>query len=166
MRGSIPLTPTNKRNEGIKMKVYLASPFFNVDEIHIYNRAIEILRGQHDIDLFVPREHTIPNGWDMPNHVWAENVFAVDLLALQKAEVVVVLNHGLYSDTGTAWECGYAYALNKQVVMVNYGYDDTEYSLMMLNGCSSVVSFGDLCIHTLREILKKRMNYADEFEQK
>jgi nucleoside 2-deoxyribosyltransferase len=148
------------------MKVYLASPFFNEEEIHIYNRAIEILRGQHDIDLFVPREHTIPNGWEMPNHQWAENVFAVDLLALQKADVVVVLNHGLYSDSGTAWECGYAYALNKQVVMVNYGYDDTEYSLMMLNGCSSVVSFGDLCIHTLHEILKKRMNYAAEFEQK
>jgi nucleoside 2-deoxyribosyltransferase len=148
------------------MKVYLASPFFNETEINIYEKVIALLREEKDIDLFVPREHTIPNAWEMPNHQWAENVFAVDLLALQKAEVVVVLNHGLYSDSGTAWECGYAFALNKQVVMVNYGYEDTKYSLMMLNGCSSVVSFGDLCIHTLREILKKEMNYAEEFEQK
>lgn len=148
------------------MKVYLASPFFKDEEIAIYNRAIEILRGQSGIDLFVPREHTIPNGWDLPNHIWGENVFAVDLLALQKSDVVVVLNYGLYSDSGTAWECGYAYATGKQVVVVNYGYDDTEYSLMMLNGCASVVSFGDLTIWTLKDILKKQMDYRNEFEQK
>ena len=148
------------------MKVYLASPFFEAGEIAIYNKAIQLLRSQPDIDLFVPREHTIPNAWDLPNHIWAENVFSADLLALQKAEVVVVLNHGLYSDSGTAWECGYAYATGKVVVNVNIEYYDTPFSLMMMNGCTTTVSFSDLMIYTLKTILKKNLNYSAEFEQK
>jgi nucleoside 2-deoxyribosyltransferase len=147
------------------MKVYLASPFFNEREVKIYNQVINNLRSQANVDLFVPREHTIPNAWDLPNEVWAENVFAVDLLALQKADVVVVLNFGMYSDSGTAWECGYAYALGKKVVNVCVGYDKA-FSLMMLNGTNCVVSFADLSLWTLEEILEDEMDYTSEYEQK
>ena len=114
------------------MKVYLASPFFNDKELKIYNEVINHLRAQ-GIDLFVPKEHTIPNAWDLPNHLWGENVFAVDYLAIQQSDVVVVLNFGMYSDSGTAWECGAAFALGKTVVNVLCG-GNTEYSIMMVNG--------------------------------
>ena len=147
------------------MKVYLASPFFNETEINVYEKVIALLREEKDIDLFVPREHTIPNGWEMPNHQWAENVFAVGLLALQKAEVVVVINHGMYSDSGTAWECGYAYALGKKVVNVCVGCDKA-FSLMMLNGTNCVVSLADLIHWTLEEILEDEINYTNDYEQK
>lgn len=122
------------------MKIYLASPFFNEQETTIYNNVIELLR-KENLDVFVPREHTIPNGWDMPNHLWAENVFAVDYVALSQCDVVVVLNFGMYSDSGTAWECGCAYAMGKQVVNVLCGDNETEYSLMMLNGTNIVVDY-------------------------
>ena len=147
------------------MKVYLASPFFNNEENNVYSNVIDILRGQEGIDLFVPKEHTIPNAWDLSNRVWAENVFAVDLLALQKAEVVVVINHGMYSDSGTAWECGYAYALGKKVVNVCVGYDK-DFSLMMLNGCNTVVSLADLERWCLTEILEENLTYIEGYEQK
>jgi len=148
------------------MKVYLASPFFNNEEKNVYKNVIDILRSQEDIDLFVPQEHTIPNAWDLSNRVWAENVFAVDLLALQKAEVVVVLNHGMYSDSGTAWECGYAYALGKKVINVCIGGDDKAFSLMMLNGTNCVISIADLIHWTLDEILEDEINYTSDYEQK
>lgn len=148
------------------MKVYLASPFFNREENIVYHNVIDILRNQEGIDLFVPKEHTIPNAWDLSNRVWAENVFAVDLLALQKAEVVVVLNFGMYSDSGTAWECGYAYALGKKVVNVCIGGDDKAFSLMMLNGTNCVVSLYDLIHWNLEEILEGDFNYASDYEQK
>ena len=119
------------------MKVYLASPFFNERENEVYERVIAELRSEGH-DVFVPKEHTIPNAWDLPNAVWGENVFAVDILGIQKCDVVVVLNFGMYSDSGTAWECGYAYALGKKVVNVLCG-DDNTYSLMMLNGCNTYV---------------------------
>ena len=148
------------------MKVYLASPFFNETEINIYNKVIALLREEENIDLFVPREHEIPNGWDMPNHQWAENVFAVDLLALQKAEVVVVLNHGLYSDSGTAWECGYAYALGKKIVNIIVGKWEEEYSLMMLNGSNITIPFETLALWKLKKILKTTESGVKNFLQK
>lgn len=149
------------------MKVYLASPFFNETEINVYEKVIALLREEKDIDLFVPREHTIPNGWEMPNHQWAENVFAVDLLALQKADVVVVLNHGLYSDSGTAWECGYAYALGKKIVNIIVGKWEEEYSLMMLNGSTITIPLDTLVVWELKDILKsEKENCAKDFLQK
>lgn len=147
------------------MKVYLASPFFNDEEKNVYRNVIDILRSQKNIDLFVPQEHTIPNAWDLSNRVWAENVFAVDLLALQKADVIVVLNYGMYSDSGTAWECGYAYALGKKVVSVCVGYDKA-FSLMMLNGCDTVVALADLDHWLLTEILEENLSCIYEYEQK
>lgn len=147
------------------MKVYLASPFFNEEENNVYHNVINILRSQKDIDLFVPKEHTIPNAWDLSNRVWAESVFAVDILGIQKADVVVVLNFGMYSDSGTAWECGYAYALGKKVVNVCIGYDK-DFSLMMLNGCDTVVPLSDLDHWLLEEIIEGNLTYIEGYEQK
>ena len=147
------------------MKVYLASPFFDTEEKNVYQNVIDILRSQDNIDLFVPQEHTIPNAWDLSNRVWAENVFAVDILGIQKADVVVVINYGMYSDSGTAWECGYAYALGKKVVNVCVGYDKA-FSLMMLNGTNCVISLADLTLWTLEEMLEGEINYTSDYEQK
>lgn len=135
------------------MKIYLASPFFNEKEIAKYEEVINLLR-KDDLDVFVPKEHTIPNGWDLPNHIWAENVFAVDYLAITQCDVVVVLNFGMYSDSGTAWECGVAYALGKKVVNVLCGDNDTEYSLMMLNGTNITITFDDFRNTLFCHILK------------
>lgn len=134
------------------MKIYLASPFFHAEEQVMYEEAIRILRSQ-GLNVFVPREHTIPNGWDMPNHVWGESVFSVDYLALIQCDVVVVLNFGMYSDSGTAWECGCAYALGKKVINVLCGGDDTEYSLMMVNGTTATVSLEDFRYNFLEECI-------------
>lgn len=124
------------------MKIYLASPFFQEEEIKVYDRVIEILRRQN-LDVFVPREHEIPNGWDIDNQHWAECVFVVDRMAIEQCDVVVVLNFGMYSDSGTAWECGYAYAKGKRVINVLCGDEEMDYSLMMLNGTDIVIPLAD-----------------------
>ena len=139
------------------MKVYLASPFFNEEELKIYNEVIELLRSEDNLSVFVPREHTIPNAWDLSNHIWGENVFAVDYLAITKCDVVVVLNFGMYSDSGTAWECGCAFALSKKVVNVLCGADDEEYSIMMVNGTTATV--------TLNELRYSHLKYCIQFEK-
>lgn len=139
------------------MKVYLASPFFNEEELKIYNEVIKLLRSKDDLSVFVPREHTIPNAWDLPNHIWGENIFAVDYLAITKCDVVVVLNFGMYSDSGTAWECGCAFALGKKVVNVLCGTENEEYSIMMVNGTTATV--------TLNELRYNHLKYCIEFEK-
>lgn len=117
------------------MKIYLASPFFNEKEILIYEEVIKKLRKNHEV--YVPREHTIENGWDLSNKEWGKRVFDMDVEAIDNCDMVVALNWGMYSDSGTAWECGYAYAKNKKIVNIICD-KEKEYSLMMLNGCNLV----------------------------
>lgn len=117
--------------------IYLAAPFFNKEEIEIYNRAIERLRAQ-GYKVFVPREHEIPNAWEMSNREWAKSVYTADFKAIEQSKIVVALNFGMYSDSGTAWEMGYATALNKTVVQVLCGDDNTVYSLMALSSADMV----------------------------
>ena len=148
------------------MKVYLASPFFNEKEKKIYNLVISSIRRQEGIDLFVPQEHTIPNGWDMPNYLWAENVFAVDLLALQQSDVVVVINYGLYSDSGTAWECGYAYATGKKIIHILANDENDNYSLMMLNGGHYTIPLRYFRMTPIQDILDYKMTVIKWCEQK
>ncbi len=144
------------------MKVYLASPFFNDEENKYYEEMIKILRDEGH-KIFVPKEHEIPNAWDLPNAIWGESVFAVDILGIQKSDIVVVLNHGMYSDSGTAWECGYAYALGKDVVNVLCG--EGNFSLMMLNGCNTYIKFDDFSKWFLEHLIQGK-NIKPDIEQK
>ena len=124
-------------------KIYLASPFFDATECHYYHRAIEALRSA-GYEIYVPQEHSIEGGWEMPNEEWARRVFAEDVDAIRTSDVVMILNFGLYSDSGTAWEADYAKALGKRVVQVLCGGDNAVYSLMMLSSADKIVNFNQL----------------------
>ena len=120
-------------------KIYLASPFFNFEELVVYKETIRRLRSA-GYSVHVPQEHEVENAWDYSNADWAKRVFDMDIDAIHECDVVMVLNFGMYSDSGTAWEAGFAAALGKEVVQVLCGYDNATYSLMMINGCNKVVS--------------------------
>jgi nucleoside 2-deoxyribosyltransferase len=126
-----------------KPKLYLASPFFNDKELRYYRRAVEKLR-LSGYEVFVPQEHEIEGAWEMSNEEWAEKVYIMDEKAIWNCDVVIVLNFGLYSDSGTAWEAGYARAHGKKVVQVLCGGDNAVYSLMMLSSADRVVNFEQL----------------------
>ena len=49
--------------------------------------------------------------------VWAKKVFDMDVEELDDADLVFALYLGHYSDTGTAWEIGYAYARGIPVLL-------------------------------------------------
>ena len=125
------------------MKIYLASPFFNTEEIVIYCNVIHDLR-EAGHEVYVPKEHTIENAWDLSNKDWANEVYLADTYAIADCDCVMVLNFGMYSDSGTAWEAGFAYAFNKKVVQVLCGGDNATYSLMMLGGCHKIIHLRDV----------------------
>lgn len=125
------------------MKIYLACPFFNIDEILKYETAIEGLRAR-GYEVYVPREHTIDGAWEMSNQTWAGYVFDEDVRAINESEVVIVMNFGMYSDSGTAWEAGYAMAAGKRVIQVLCGEPNTTYSMMMISSADKVVSFRNI----------------------
>lgn len=125
------------------MKIYLASPFFNDEELKYYRLAVEKLR-LSGYDVFVPQEYSIENAWEMSNEEWADKVYTMDCYAMHDCDVVIVLNFGLYSDSGTAWEAGFAKALGKRIIQVLCGGDNAVYSLMMLSSADKVVTFDQL----------------------
>lgn len=100
-------------------KVYIASPFFNEKEIDVLSK-VEIMLKQRGLDVFSPREHEVRDG-NVGKPEWSKQTFSNDKKAIDWCDVVVMLYWGNYSDSGTAWECGYAYATNKKVVVLHLG---------------------------------------------
>ena len=71
----------------------------------------------------------------LSNEDWAKQVFEMDIQAIDNCDEVVVLDFGLYSDSGTAWECGYAFAKGKKITTVSLTNGDS--SIMIINGSHS-----------------------------
>lgn len=140
-------------------QAYLASPFFKNKEIHVYDEVIKILK-EKGYDLFIPRDHEVENAWGKSNTEWARDVFIADLNALNKADIVFVINHGMYSDSGTAWECGYAYAKEKMVVniLVDTMQKDKSFSLMMINGADMTIPLELLESVDIDKLLESEQN--------
>lgn len=91
--------------------IYIAGPFFTDKEKAFLKNLIRSVKKMFpNEELFIPMEHFIPNGENLSNNEWAEAVFKMDVEALNKCNHVIAAYSGLYSDTGTAWEIGYAYA--------------------------------------------------------
>lgn len=120
------------------MKIYLASPLFTDYERQKVKEWAARLRGCGR-EVYVPMEHSIENAWELPNYEWAKKVFDEDIKAIQEADEVYCIYYGLYSDSGTAWECGFAYALGKPVHLIDESND--EVSLMMVNGAENLQDF-------------------------
>ena len=99
--------------------IYIAGPFFTDKERAFLKIVIESVKKFFpNEELFIPMEHFIPNGENLSNNEWAEAVFKMDVEALNKCDRVVAAYLGLRSDTGTAWEIGYAYAKGIPVDLV------------------------------------------------
>jgi nucleoside 2-deoxyribosyltransferase len=91
------------------MKIYLAGPLFTTAEREFNVRLAARLR-EAGHEVFLPQEIDDPQG---P----ARAIFEADVAAIDAADVVVANMDGPDPDSGTCWECGYAYG-KKPVVLV------------------------------------------------
>ena len=99
------------------MKIYLASPFFNDKELYNYKKVLDILKTKN-LEVYAPLQNEISRE-NKTKEQWAIQTFSKDIEEIKKADAVVMLFYGLYSDSGTSWECGYAFAIEKPVVVVH-----------------------------------------------
>lgn len=118
------------------MKIYLASPFFNEKELENVKIAEKILK-ERGFSLFSPRLNEVRTDENTQQSWWSKETFMNDKKFIDWADVVVMLYYGGYSDSGTAWECGYAYGTNTPVVVVQLGEDS---NLMVHEGCHSNIT--------------------------
>jgi nucleoside 2-deoxyribosyltransferase len=90
------------------MKIYLAGPLFSAAEREFNARLAALLREQGH-EVWLPQEIE-------QRDKTAKEVFRKDVEGIDWAEVVVANMDGADPDSGTCWECGYAY--NKKPVIV------------------------------------------------
>ena len=134
------------------VNVYIAGPFAEPHHREALLHMIDIVRNtlnRSEVldNLYIPMEYKVkgdfqkPDGtWNLPNHVWAKDVFQADIAAIENADVVIVLYDGRKGTTGTAWEIGYAYAKNIPVVGYIPEYARKEpMSLMVLNSFAGLL---------------------------
>lgn len=106
-----------KKIEPLKRKVYLASPFFNEEELFHVKNAEDVLRAK-GFEVFSPREAQLPE-FEFGSYEWRTNVFRNDINHIKNADFVFAIIGDNYDDTGTAFEVGYAYAIGKPVYVYN-----------------------------------------------
>lgn len=121
-------------------KIYIASDLFSQERRDIINRFAKALRliGH---EVYVPHEHSVPNGNEMNNSEWAKKVFAEDVAAIDACDDLLYICEGMTGDIGSAWECGYAYAKGKtiRVEELNEGDGSGKISLMVAQSSSTEI---------------------------
>lgn len=122
--------------------IYLASPFFKEFELECVKRAEEILLGR-GFELFSPRLHEVRENKDKNPSLWAEKTFEMDRDNIDKADYMVMLYHGGYSDSGTAWECGYACGKGIPVIAV-HTVKTADANIMISESCNANISLDEL----------------------
>jgi len=90
------------------MKIYLAGPLFSTAERDFNARLAQLLREKRH-EVFLPQESEQESM--TPKQIFDEDVRGVD-----SADVVVANMDGPDPDSGTCWECGYAYGKKYIVV--------------------------------------------------
>lgn len=127
------------------MKIYLAGPFFNKSEIESNDKLSNIVKSIFpDDEIYVPKSLKVEKDGEVLDHyVWARNIFIYDVANLDNADLVVAHYGGLYSDTGTAWEIGYAFAKGIPTIVVLTD-PDVQQSLMPYFGCYQVATFDNI----------------------
>jgi nucleoside 2-deoxyribosyltransferase/predicted secreted protein len=131
-----------------RYRVYLAAPLFSEAE-RSYNTALADLLRQHLFEVYVPQETGDDTAHrDMPEHA---KIYEQNKNALHDADLVVAVIDGADADSGTAWEMGYAAALNKPVFALRTDFRRVgihEHVNLMLEQSAIVVKNRDeLLVH-------------------
>jgi nucleoside 2-deoxyribosyltransferase len=118
------------------MKIYLAGPLFTSAEQE-FNRQLCSALQNAGHDVWLPQEHE-------PRDRTATAIFDEDLKGMDWAQVIVGNMDGPDPDSGTCWECGYAYR-KKPIILYRTDFrqagdvDDTPFNLMMFASANAVI---------------------------
>jgi nucleoside 2-deoxyribosyltransferase len=111
------------------MKVYLASPFFNEEEIEVVEFVEKTLAAK-GLEVFSPRKDQLPE-LKFGTREWANAIYHNDIKHVEWADVVVAVHS---DDSGTNMEIGYAVKAGKPVII----FDDNTMlfrNLMLTESC-------------------------------
>lgn len=131
-------------------KVYVAASFAYTSPEKTAARKADIERivdlvktAAPSFDFYLPHQLKIPNAWSMTLEQWSEKVFMADLAALQSADIVLFISYGKENNSGSVWECGYAFAIDRPVITISMAPRSPE-SLMITSSATAILKEKDI----------------------
>jgi len=95
------------------MNIYFAAPLFTMAEKEFNKRlATTIEEKDKNINIFLPQENSV---FDEYGEFLSKETFDSDLKAIDNCDLVLAILDGSDADSGTCYECGYAY--NKKKIL-------------------------------------------------
>ena len=104
-------------------KIYIAGPdVFEKNSIQIGKKLVQLC-AEYGYEGLYPLDNVVD--FSQEKQKIAQDIFQANVAMIQEADIVIAnLNQfrGKEADSGTVWECGFAYGLGKKV----YGYMDKK----------------------------------------
>ncbi|MDD1676016.1 MAG: nucleoside 2-deoxyribosyltransferase [Methanomicrobiales archaeon] len=94
-------------------RIYLAAPLFSEAEKR-YNVYVRDLLVREGYDVYLPQEQRERVAEAISDE--DQEIFTRHLITLNRSDVIVAVCDGTDTDSGTAWEMGYAHAQNIPVI--------------------------------------------------
>ncbi len=125
-----------------RLKIYFAAPLFTLAERR-FNRELA-----RELSAAVPRCEVILPQVRAAKYIVDRkpdfDAIVHDCIAqIDRADLLVVILDGSDSDSGTSWECGYAFARDKPIVGVRTdlrGSEDDGLNAMLRRTCREVIA--------------------------
>jgi nucleoside 2-deoxyribosyltransferase len=127
----------------MKKTIYFAGPLFTQGERMWNLRLTEIIKTRKkDLEIFLPQEQekeAIVRG--IPDF---GKIFRICIDGIDSSDIIVAILDGSDSDSGTCFECGYAFSRGKPIIGVRTdirGGHDNGLNAMLNHSCDSVILF-------------------------
>lgn len=128
------------------VRIYLAGPLFSTAE-RDFNAALTGALRQRGHEVWLPQEHE-------QRRQTAREIFIKDVEGIDWAEAVVANMDGADPDSGTCWECGYAYR-KKPVILFRTDFrreaDKGPYNLMLTQSATAVLDLAYAALDAVAE---------------
>jgi nucleoside 2-deoxyribosyltransferase len=142
------------------MRIYLAGPLFTTAERSFNSRLHDLLvAAGHEV--WLPQDHE-------PRENTAAAIFLEDLAGLEWSEAVVANMDGPDPDSGTCWECGYAYK-RKRIILYRTDFrragdaGASPFNLMLSESADFVLN---LPLGSVEEVARELCPLLDECARK
>lgn len=142
--------------EFAKFRIYLAAPLFSESERE-YNKVIAEMLRQHLFEVYLPQD--IGDNCPVRETCEHNRIYEHNKQALHDSDIVVSIIDGADADSGTAWEMGYATALEKPVIALRTDFRmvgrQERVNLMLEQSAVVVVGSKNELVESLNSLVLK-----------
>src|SRR5258705_4446618 len=132
-----------------KNKIYLAGPLFTVAEQN-FNEKLKNDLTAKGYEVFLPQEECKGKK--------EKEIFDTCKYGIDISEIIVAIVDGADADSGTCWECGYAYATKKYIIAVRTDFrksgDTKGFNAMIYYSADKIIE-GEIFFPQLLEALEQ-----------